>query len=283
MGRIAYVNGRYVPHAQACVHIEDRGYQFADGIYEVILLKAGELEDLDLHLDRLERSAVELVLVMPVTRATLVHLVEQVAIRNKLPDALIYLQITRGVAPRNHAFPVGVRPALVITAKCLPHPIGDQPEPAMAVITMPDIRWGRCDIKSVALLPNVLAREQAKLAGAGEAWFVDRAGLVTEGSSSNAWIVDAKGRLITRQLDNGILPGITRSVVAEIARELQITVVERAFTVAEAKAASEAFITGTSTYIHPVKSIDGHSIGNGAMPGPISARLYAACLARANS
>jgi D-alanine transaminase len=281
MGRIAYVNGRYVPHAQACVHIEDRGYQFADGIYEVILLKAGRLEDLDGHLDRLERSAVELSLVMPVTRATLVHLLEQVALRNKLPDALIYLQITRGVAPRNHAFPVGVRPALVITAKRLSHPIGDEPEPAMDVITMPDIRWGRCDIKSVALLPNILAREQAKQQGAGEAWFVDRDGRITEGSSSNAWIVDAKGRLITRHLDKGILPGITRSVVAELAREFQITVEERAFTVAEAKAASEAFITGTSAYIHPVKSIDGHKIGDGAL-GPISAKLYAACLARAN-
>ncbi len=282
MGRIAYVNGRYVPHGQACVHIEDRGYQFADGIYEVILLKAGRLTDLDEHLDRLERSAVELSLVLPVTRPTLVHLLEQVALRNKLPDALIYLQVTRGVAPRNHAFPVGVRPALVITAKRLAHPIGDEPEPAIDVITMPDIRWGRCDIKSVALLPNVLAREEAKQQGAGEAWFVDRDGFVTEGSSSNAWIVDAKGRLITRQLDKGILPGITRAVVAEIARAFQMTIVERPFTVAEAKAASEAFITGTSAFIHPVKSIDGHKIGDGT-PGPISARLYAASLARANA
>jgi D-alanine transaminase len=282
MPRIAYVNGRYVRHAEAAVHIEDRGYQFADGVYEVVLLLGGRLVDRDGHLDRLDRSLAELRIEPPVPRRVLLHLIGEVVRRNHLTDGMVYLQVTRGVAPRDHPFPKNVRPALVITAKRFALHDPAMVAKGVGVITLPDIRWGRCDIKTVGLLPNVLAKQQAREAGAYEAWLVDRDGFVTEGSSTNAWIVTRSGVLVTRALGKEILPGITRHTVAGIARSLQLAVEERAFTVAEAQVAAEAFITSASSFVMPVVTIDGYKIGGGS-PGPISVRLRENYLAGAGS
>lgn len=273
MSRIAYVNGRYVPHRAAHVHIEDRGYQFADGVYEVMAVAGGRLLDLDGHLNRLERSLRELSIAMPMRRAALVLVLDEVLRRNAVREGIVYLQVTRGVARRDHPFPRGVKPALVVTARAQSLAKSD---PAAAkgidVITTADLRWARRDIKSVSLLPNVLAKQQAKEAGAYEAWMIGDDGLVTEGSSTNAWIVDAEGNLITRKADKAILNGITRQVLAGIAADTQIRVIERPFTVAEALAAREAFITSTTSLVLPVVRIDGKPVGNGRT-GPVAARL----------
>ena len=277
MSRIAYVNGRYVPHAQARVHIEDRGYQFADGVYEVCEVRDAHLIDESRHLDRLERSQRELAIPMPVSRAALKVVLREVVRRNRVRDGLVYMQVTRGVARRDHAFPpAGTRPALVITAKTVQRAKGDQlAEEGVSVITVPDNRWERVDIKSVGLLPNALAKQKAKEAGAREAWFVDRDGFVTEGSSTTAWIVTNKGALVTRPNGIDILPGVTRITAAEVARRAGLKVQERKFTVAEAQAAREAFITAASTVVMPVVSIDGRPVANGR-PGKIARGLRAA-------
>ena len=275
MSRIAYVNGRYVPHARAQVHIEDRGYQFADGVYEVIAVQGGRLIDAARHHDRLERSLRELKIARPMSRAALELVLGETIRRNRVRDGIVYLQITRGVAKRDHAFPsASVRPAIVATARASKgHP------PAMIaagvkVITTADIRWARCDVKSVSLLPNCLAKQQAKDAGAFEAWQVDRDGFVTEGTSTNAWIIDGGGDLVTRHVERAILSGITRLVLLDFAREAGIEVVERPFTVAEALAAREAFLTSTTSFVMPVVAIDEQPIGDGR-PGPITRRLRA--------
>ena len=218
MARIAYVNGCYRPLQDATVAAEDRGYQFADGVYEVIKVLAGRACDLERHLDRLERSLAALEIAPPMTRRALESVLFETLRRNRLADALLYLQITRGTAPRNHLFPKRARPSLVITARRPVFPGEREREEGVGVITRPDLRWGRCDIKSISLLPNVLARQSAAAAGCREAWLIDREGMVTEGSASNAYIVDASGRLVTHPLNERILGGVTRSVILELAR-----------------------------------------------------------------
>jgi D-alanine transaminase len=274
VSRIAYVNGRYVRHAEAGVHIEDRGYQFADGVYEVCGVRGGKLMDEALHLERLQRSLRELRIDMPMGLPALRHVLREVVRRNRISNGMVYFQVTRGVAPRDHPFPpAGTRPAIVVTAKRLNEVrVASSVEKGVAVITMPDQRWARRDIKSVALLPNILAKQAAREAGAYEAWLVDRDGFVTEGSSTNAWIVDRDGRVVTRALSADILPGVTRRVLLEAARREGLEIVERPFTPEEAKAAREAFISASSAIIIPVVRIDDTTIGNGA-PGSVTMRL----------
>ena len=276
MSRVAYVNGRYLPHNAASVHIEDRGYQFADGVYEVCAVRAGELIDEESHAARLKRSLKELRITPPVNEAALAHIMRETVRLNHVCDGLVYLQITRGVARRDHGFPAQAKPALVVTARNMAmEKFEATAKIGVAARTMPETRWARCDIKSVSLLPNVLAKQAAREAGAYEAWFVDDDGFVTEGSSTTAWIVDASGVLRTRQLDHHILPGVTRGELLPMCRQLGIEAAERPFTVAEAKAAREAFITAATVGVIPVVRIDGSAIGDGN-PGPVAQKLRAA-------
>jgi D-alanine transaminase len=274
MPRIAYVNGRYVRHADAAVHIEDRGYQFADGVYEVCEVARGYIVDMTRHLDRLHRSLSELQIAWPMTRLALQTVMREVVRRNRVVNGLVYLQVTRGVAPRDHAFPVpGVKPALVVTAKRSdPAAAAKRAETGLTVITVPENRWDRVDIKTVGLLPNVLARQKAKAAGAHEAWFVDPDGTVKEGASTNAWIVTKDGHLVTRPAENGILRGVTRTTVIDLAAKLGLTVEERGFTVAEAKQAREAFITAATMVVMPIVAIDAAPVANGH-PGSVALSL----------
>lgn len=274
MARLAYVNGRYTPLADASVHVEDRGFQFADGVYEYWAVMDGKLADAEGHLDRLERSLGELRIRMPMSRRALTRVLHETVRRNHVRDGSIYLQITRGAARRDHPFPPpGTAPSVIAIARPVDFAaMNARAGKGVGVLTQPDIRWGRCDIKTVGLLPNILAKQAAREAGAFEAWLVDEDGYVTEGSSTNAWIVDQDGRLRTRNLEANILRGITRTTLIELAGELQMSVVEGPFTVEEAKAAREAFFTAASAFITPVTSIDGSKIGDGA-PGPISTRL----------
>jgi len=274
LSRIAYVNGRYVPHRSASVHIEDRGYQFADGVYEVCEIRDGSLIDATRHLDRLDRSLSELSIAWPMSRAALLQVLGEVARRNHVRNGMVYLQVTRGVARRDHYFPnPAVPPALVVTARSADPTAADRSAAAgVGVITVPENRWERVDIKTVGLLPNVLAKQKAREAGAREAWFVDRDGFVTEGGSTNAWIVTRDGVLVTRPASLGILKGITRTVVLEVAAADGIRVEERGFTVAEAREAREAFITAATTLVMPVVTLDGHPVGDGK-PGPVTQAL----------
>lgn len=280
MSRIAYVSGRYLPHRAAAVHIEDRGYQFADGVYEVILVRGGRLVDLAPHLARLARSLRELSIAPPMGEKALEIVLGEVARRNGVDNGLVYLQVTRGVAARDHAFPKSVKPVLVVTARRSRGPDPKLTESGIAVVTVPDIRWQRCDIKSVSLLPNVLAKQHARDAGAFEAWQIDRDGFVTEGASTNAWIVTPGGDVVTRQADNAILNGVTRLAVLDIIRREGYRFVERAFTLAEAKAAREAFATSTAIDLLPIVRIDGEPVGDG-VPGPLAQRMRACYLAHA--
>ncbi|MDF2998347.1 MAG: aminotransferase class [Xanthobacteraceae bacterium] len=277
MSRIAYVNGRYVPHAHAMVHVEDRGYQFADGVYEVCEVRGGRMIDERRHMERLARSLRELQISQPMPPSALGVVMRETIRRNKVRDGIVYLQVTRGVARRDHVFPEGeVPPSVVVTARSAdPGKAERQAADGIAVITVPENRWPRVDIKSVSLLPNVLAKQAAKEAGAREAWFVDTDGMVTEGGSTNAWIVTMDGVLVTHPADIGILRGITRTVVLEVASRQGLRVEERAFSVEEAYAAREAFITAASTIVMPVVRIDGRPIGNGH-PGSIARDLRAA-------
>lgn len=277
MFRIAYVNGRYLRHAEANVHIEDRGYQFADGVYEVCGVRGGRLMDETLHLERLQRSLGELRIASPVALPALRHILREVVSRNRVRTGMVYCQITRGVAPRDHPFPAKpVKPALVVTAKRIDEVrLAAAVETGVAVVTMPDLRWARRDIKSVALLPNILAKQAAREAGAYEAWLVDDEGFVTEGASTNAWIVDTQGRLVTRPAGPDILSGVTRRVLLDAAKHIGVEVMERPFTPDEAKSAREAFISASSSIAIPVTRIDGVPIGNAA-PGALILRLRAA-------
>jgi D-alanine transaminase len=272
MTRLAYVNGRYLPHGHAMVHVEDRGYQFADGVYEVVPLHRGRLVDEGPHLDRLGYSLGELRIAWPVARPVLSLIVRELLRRNGLADGLVYIQVTRGVAPREHKFPARADSALVITTKRLKPPPAALIEAGARVITVPDIRWRRCDIKSLSLLPNVLGKQQASEAGAFEAWQVDGEGMVTEGTSTNAWIVTADGRLVTRPATPAILNGITRGGLIRMLAEQGIVLEERPFSLAEAKAAREAFLTSSSAFVLPVTRIDEVAIGDGR-PGPVTRRL----------
>lgn len=273
MPTITYINGRYLHHAHATIPVEDRGFQFADGVYEVIAICRGRLVDAEPHHDRLERSLAALAITPPMSRRALAMIIGQVLARNRVDHGMIYLQITRGVAPRNHPFPSpAVRPTLMVTARHLPAPNRQRSGQGVDVISVPDIRWKRNNIKSVSLLANVLYKQQAREAGAYEAWMVDEDGWVTEGTASNSWFVTQTGEVVTRPLSERILAGITRATVMELALRAGLRVVERPFTIAEAKAGSEAFLTGTTSLVKPVVRIDGDGVGSGE-PGPIAMRL----------
>jgi D-alanine transaminase len=273
MPRDAYVNGRYVPHAEARVHVEDRAYQFADGVYEVIAVHGGKLVDEEPHLDRLGHSLSALSIEWPMSRAALKLAMRELIRRNLVVNGIIYLQISRGVAPRDHAFPRShPRPALVMTTRHARPPNLKLLETGGAAITIPDIRWQRCDIKSVSLLPNILGKQQAAEAGAYEAWQVAEDGTVTEGTSTNAWIVTPDGRVVTRPLSHDILAGITRRTVLKLAAEEGLKVEERPFTVAEALKAREAFLTSTTSFVLPITRLDGKPIADGK-PGALSRKL----------
>ncbi len=274
MSRIAYVNGRYVPFAQASVAVEDRGFQFADGVYEVCAIREGALIDEAPHLARLTRSLGELKMRAPVGSRQLAHIMRETVRLNRVREGLVYVQVSRGVARRDHGFPAAsVKPTLVVTARSLNFARYAQlAETGIAVVTQPEARWARCDIKSTALLPNVLAKQVAREAGAFEAWFVDRDGFVTEGSSTTAWIVDAKGVLRTRALDHAILPGVTRGEIIPFCRQMGVELSERAFSLEEARNAREAFISAASFGVLPVTRIDGNPVGDGK-PGLITAKI----------
>ena len=276
MSRWAYVNGRFVRHGDAAVHIEDRGYQLGDGIYEVWAVIGGRLIDSDGHFERLARSLGELGITPPMGRRALELVLREAVRRNRVKHGLLYLQVTRGVARRDHAFPdPAPEPAIVITAKSTDAAAAEaRAAKGVSVITTPENRWGRCDIKTIGLLPNAMAKTAARDQGAAEAWFVDADGLVTEGASSNAWIVDSEGVLRTRDTTANILRGVTRKSVMGLLGEVNIRLDERAFTPEEARNAREAFITGAGALILPVVAIDGVPIGSGK-PGPVAQRLRA--------
>jgi D-alanine transaminase len=274
MSRIAYVNGRYLPLRQAIVHVEDRGYQFGDAVYEVCEVRQGRLIDERRHLARLKRSLDELQIKLPMSPVALGIVLREVIARNRIGYGIVYLQVSRGVARRDHAFPTPeVPPSVVVTAR----PLNARRNEALAaagiaVASVPDNRWGRVDIKTTGLLPNVLARQAAIAQGARDAWFVDKDGMVTEAASANAWIVTQAGRVVTRPADHGILKGITRTVLFDVIKAQGLSVEERAFTLLEAYAAREAFVTAASQIVLPVVRIDGHAIGEGK-PGPVATAL----------
>jgi D-alanine transaminase len=269
--RIAYVNGRYLPARDACVSIEDRGYQFSDGIYEVCEVRGGAIIDERRHLKRLCRSLDGLRIRLPVAQSALAVIMRETIRRNRVRDGIVYVQMTRGVARRDFSFPPpGTAPSLVVTARSLDMGGNEKrAQQGIAVITVPEARWARPDIKSISLLANVLAKQAARDHGAAEAWFVDREGRVTEGASSNAWIVTQDGHVVTRPADNGILRGITRTVLIEAIKARNLPFDERPFTVAEAYGAREAFVTAASQIVMPVVRIDDRAIGNG-VPGPVA-------------
>jgi D-alanine transaminase len=274
MSRIAYVNGRYLPLRQAMVHVEDRGYQFGDAVYEVCEVRQGRLIDERRHLERLKRSLDALQIRLPMLPAALGVVLREVIACNRIGYGIVYLQVSRGVARRDHAFPAPeVAPSVVVTAR----PLNARRNEALAaagiaVISVPDNRWGRVDIKTTGLLPNVLARQAAVAQGARDAWFVDKDGRVTEAASANAWIVTQAGRVVTRPADHGILKGITRTVLFDVIKAQGLSVEERAFTLSEAYAAREAFVTAASQIVLPVVRVDGHVIGEGK-PGPLATAL----------
>ncbi len=274
MTRVIYVNGRYRPYAQALVHAEDRGFQFADGVYEVCEVRGGRLIDEARHLARLARSRAELSLVQPMSDRALGLVLRETIRLNRVDTGLVYLQLTRGAAPRDFPFPAAdTPPTLVCLARRLdPARIAARAEAGIAVKSMPDNRWGRCDLKTVMLLPACLAKETAKADGAQEAWFVDARGLVTEGASSNAWIVLKDGTLVTRPIDQHILSGVTRLTALDVLAGNRLNVIERAFSIDEAKQAAEAFITSASATVMPVVKIDGAAIGDGR-PGPVTRQI----------
>jgi D-alanine transaminase len=274
-GRIAYVNGRYLPHGQASVHIEDRGLQLGDSIYEVTSILASRQIDEEAHLDRLERSLKEIGMAMPMARPALKLVMRELIARNKIHNGLLYLQVTRGAARRDHVPPAApMKPTLIMTVRAQDMGAAKaRMEKGVTVASEPDLRWGRCDIKTVQLLPNLLARQAARAKGAFEAWLVDRDGFVTEGAATNAWIVDEKGMVVTRDLSKAILPGVTRRIILEAISGSGMTVMERKFTVAEAKKAREAFLSSATGAGVPVVAIDGVSIGDGK-PGPLTRRIH---------
>lgn len=271
MSRIAYVNGQYLSHDHAEVHIDDRGYQFGDGIYEVVCILNGKLADQEWHLDRMEYSLSELSIPMPMTRAALKIVINNLIRMNKITHGLVYFQVTRGVMRRDHAYNAMLKPQLVMTAKSLPK-LEKQVIDPVKVITVPDQRWQRRDIKTIQLLPNCMAKTEAMKAGAYEALMVDHDGLITEGSSSNAWIVTDQGELITRPATYDILSGITRKAILDIAAKRNLKIVERGFTVEEAKNAAEVFVSSATSLVTPVAQVDEAVIGNGET-GPVSLAL----------
>ncbi len=274
MSRIVYVNGRYVPYAKAAVHVEDRGFQFADAVYEVCQVRSGCLVDEERHMARLQRSLNELKIPAPMSAAALAHVMRETIRRNRVKNGLVYLQVTRGEGPREFLFPSADVPRTVV---CIARSIAPAQQSGaaargMAVKTMPDIRWSRCDIKTVMLLPACLAKQTAQTDGAREAWLIDNDGFVTEGASSNAWIVSREGTVITRQIAPAILAGVTRATLIDLLREERVAYEERPFRIAEALEAREAFVTSASNTVMPVVKIDDTPIGEGK-PGPLTLRL----------
>jgi D-alanine transaminase len=274
MARIVYVNGRYCPYDLALVHVEDRGYQFADAVYEVCEVQGGALIDERGHLERLQRSLNELRIAAPMSLSSLGVILRETVRRNRVRSGHVYLQVSRGVARRDFAFPEpGVAPSVVCYARAkAPSVIARRAAAGIRVITMPDIRWRRPDIKSVSLLPNALARQAAQEAGAQEAWLVDDRGFITEGAACNAWIVTADGTLVTRPANGDILRGVTRTVLLRAFSHENIALVERPFSIDEAKSAKEAFVTSATSTVMPVISVDGVPVGDGR-PGPVTRKL----------
>ena len=277
MSRFIYLNGQYVPYAEAGIHAEDRGFQFGDAVYEVCEVKGGRLVDEIRHMERLARSLRELRIPEPMGHGAWSRVLREIIRRNRLRDGSLYLQVSRGVNRRDFFFPPEGTPPTVV---CIARHASSAKAEAMAargigVKSVPDNRWHRCDIKTVMLLPASMAKEAARAEGANDAWFVDAKGFVTEGASANAWIVDKEGRLITRQIDNVILRGVTRTTLIDLLRREGIELLERPFTIAEAKAAREAFITSATSIVMPVVAIDGVTVANGA-PGLLSLKLRAA-------
>ena len=270
MSRIAYVNGRYLPLAMAAVSINDRAFNFGDGAYEVCEVRDGALIDETGHLARLGQSLATLRISWPIAEEALRVVMRETIRRNRVRDGLVYLQVSRGAARRDHGFPEGgATPGLIVTARSLDPGAGaDRAASGVAVITAPDERWAHPHIKTLQLLPNVLAKQAAREAGAFEAWFIDRDGFVTDGASTNAWIVARDGALVTRQADNAILHGVARATLLEVARKFALRVEERPFTAQEAYGAREAFFSSATTIAMPVVVIDGRTIGDGR-PGPI--------------
>jgi D-alanine transaminase len=274
MSRFIYVNGSYRPYDEAFVHVEDRGFQFADAVYEVCEVESGHLIDERLHMERLRRSLGELRIAPPMSMRALGVVLRETVRRNRVGHGLVYLQVSRGVAPRDFVFP---DPAAVPSVVCYTkaksaRALEYRASHGIRVITMPDIRWQRPDIKSVSLLPNVLARQAAAEAGAQEAWLVDDRGFVTEGAASNAWIVTREAALVTRPAETGILRGVTRTVLLRVVAGTGFDVVERPFSVAEAKSAKEAFVTAATATVMAVVAVDGAPVGDGR-PGPVTSQL----------
>lgn len=273
MSRIAYVNGSYVPHLQATTHIEDRGYQFADGVYEVVALVDGKLLDFEPHLDRLDYSLNELRIKQPVSRVALRHIIYTVLQKNRLKNGMIYLQVTRGIAPRNHEFPKQSRPILVITCQYVcQKKIGTLRQNGVKVISLPDIRWARPDIKSISLLPNILGKQQAVDKGAYEAILINHDGVITETNSTNFWIISESNVLQTHPASQDILNGITRQRLMQIASSLGLKIKEQPFTLDDAYRAKEAFLSSSISGIVPVIQIDECKIDTG-QPGNIVSQL----------
>lgn len=274
MTRVVYVNGRYLPYAEASVHAEDRGFQFADAVYEVCEVRGGRLVDETRHMQRLARSLSELRIAQPLAPAALSRVMREIIRRNRVQHGIVYLQVTRGAGPREFVFPAAdVAPTIVCLARSVSFArLEAAAEVGIAIKTMPDPRWARCDIKTVMLLPACLAKEAARMSGAREAWFIDGEGFVTEGASSNAWIVKADGNLVTRQLGRDLLPGVTRATLLDLVSRDGLTLEERPFTLAEAKEAREAFTTSASATVMPVVRIDGANVGDGK-PGALTLRL----------
>ena len=276
MARVVYVDGRYEPWAEARVHAEDRGFQFADAIYEVCEIRDGEIVDETRHLERLERSLRELSIDIPMSRAAFGIVMRETRRRNRVRDGIVYMQVSRGVNQRDFLFPPpGTRPTVV----CLARPVSrtkseTTAEQGIAIVSEPDPRWARCDIKTVMLLPSSLSKQAAKAQGAGEVWFTDTDGYVTEGGSSNAWIVTKNRELVTTPASNAILRGVTRMTLIDLVAREGLKLVERRFTIDEAKAAQEAFITSASNLVMPVVAVDGSPIGNGH-PGSLTREFRA--------
>lgn len=272
MAKISYVNGRYVHHREALVHMEDRGYQFSDGVYEVMCFYNGRMLDEALHMKRLARSLKELRITAPMSDKALQLVTRELIARNGRENGTVYLQISRGVARRDHPFPKTVRPSIVMAVTGGKMPKAKEVSDGVNVITIPDLRWQRRDIKSISLLANVLAKQAAAEAKAKEAWLYDEDGIISEGSSSNNAIVNAKGEIMTSPADHHILGGITRNVVLELARKNGFKVIEKSFSVKEAVAAKEAFMMSTTCNVLPVTLIDGKKVADGK-PGPVTLKL----------
>lgn len=284
MSRVAYVNGSYGPLSDAAVSVEDRGFQFADGVYEVWSVFDGRMADYDGHMNRLARSLTELRIDIPMTREALTVVLRETIRRNRVRDGIVYLQVTRGAARRDHPFPgPGTPPSVVVTSRSVDQSRAEaMARRGVAVITQPDIRWGRCDIKTVGLLPNVLAKQAAREQGAYEAWLVDEMGLVTEGSSTNAWIIDRDGKLRTRDTQANILRGVTRTAILDLLQHEGLELDERPFSVEDARQAREAFFTAAGAFVMPAVSIDGVKIGDGK-PGAVTRRLRRLYIERARA